>query len=51
MVHMYYDRKEDMDLSGEMLDKAIKDGEITIDEMVDKFRECLENSFKDDPGT
>ena len=39
---MYYDRKEDEDLGEGDIEKAIKDGEITIDEIVAKFRETLE---------
>lgn len=42
---VYYDRKEDEELSESQLDGAIADGTITIDEMVEKFRECLENTY------
>lgn len=37
----YYDRKEDEDLSYEDLQAAIEEGEITIDEIVEKFRKQL----------
>lgn len=43
---VYYDRKEDEELSESQLDGAIADGTITIDEMVEKFRECLEKTYK-----
>lgn len=43
---LYYDRKEDGDLSADQLKKAVKDGEVTVDEMVSEFRKHLENSFK-----
>lgn len=42
---LYYDRKEDEDLSMEQLNKAVKDGVVTIDEMVSEFRKHLENTF------
>lgn len=42
---LYYDRKEDEDLSMEQLNKAVADGEITIEEMVVEFRKHLENTF------
>ena len=43
---VYYDRKEDEDLSMDQLNYAVETGEITIDEMVAKFREELEATFK-----
>ncbi len=43
---LYYDRKEDEDLTMEQLNEAVKNGEITIDEMVSEFRKHLENTFK-----
>jgi hypothetical protein len=43
---LYYDRKEDEDLSMEQLNNAVKNGEITIDEMVAEFRKHLENTYK-----
>lgn len=42
---LYYDRKEDEDLTVELLNKAVEDGEITIKEMVDKFEACLRNTY------
>lgn len=42
---LYYDRKEDEDLSMEQLNEAVKSGEITVDEMVAEFRKHLENTF------
>ncbi len=38
---LYCDRAEDEDLSVEQLSKAIKDGTITIDEMVSEFKKSL----------
>ena len=43
---LYYDRKEDEDLTVEQLNEAVNSGEITIDEMVLEFRKHLENTFK-----
>lgn len=42
---LHYDRKEDEDLSVEQLNDAVKNGDITIDEMVAVFRETLESTF------
>lgn len=43
---LYYDRKEDDDLSTEDLEDAVKNGIITIDEMVEEFRNQLEKNLK-----
>lgn len=43
---LYYDRKEDEDLTMEQLNEAVKNGEITIDEMVAEFRKNIENTFR-----
>jgi len=45
---IYYDRKEDEDLSENKLDEAIKNGDVTIDEMVDRFKTNLEK-YKNQP--
>lgn len=42
---LYYDRKEDEDLSIEKLNEAVGNGVITIDEMVAEFRKHLVNTF------
>lgn len=42
-----YDRKNDEDLSQEQLLNALRSGEITIDEVVDRFRENVEDTVKD----
>lgn len=42
----FYDRKNDEELSGAQLDKAIEDGTVTIDEIVEKFREELKKVYK-----
>jgi hypothetical protein len=44
---LYYDRKEDNKLPVERLNQAVRNNEITIDEMVAEFRRNLENTFKD----
>lgn len=38
---LYYDRKEDENLPLDAIDDAIKNGDITIDEIVNKFTEAL----------
>jgi hypothetical protein len=38
---MYYDRKEDNDLPTDVLEQAIADGTITLDEIVEQFRKGL----------
>lgn len=43
---VYYDRKEDEDLSMNDLDEAVKNGVITVDEMVAEFRTHLEEVYK-----
>jgi hypothetical protein len=43
---LYYDRKEDEDLSGDELEEAVKNGIVTIDEMVETFREVLVKNLK-----
>lgn len=43
---LYYDRKEDSEISVDQLIYAVNDGEITIEEMVQEFRKNLENTLK-----
>lgn len=38
---LYYDRKEDEDLPRGVIEQAIKDGRLTIDDMVEEFRKQL----------
>jgi hypothetical protein len=38
---LYYDRKDDEDLSREELYRAISDGEIIVEEIVKRFEETL----------
>jgi hypothetical protein len=45
---LFYNRKEDENLSIEQLNEAVKSGFITIDEMVEEFRKHLTNTFKDE---
>ena len=42
---LYYDRKEDEDLTADQLSDAVDTGIITIDEMVAEFRKHLEEHF------
>ena len=42
---VFYDRKEDEKLSINKLNKAVDDGVITVDEMVEHFKDCLLNTF------
>lgn len=42
---LYYDRKEDEELSFDDIQEAVKSGEITIDEMVERFKNNLENTL------
>ena len=44
-MFLYYDRKEDEDLPVGAIDDAIKNGEITIDEITSKFAESLKNGI------
>ena len=43
---LYSDRKEDEDLTMELLNKAVEEGEITVKEMVDKFESCLRKTYR-----
>jgi len=43
---LYYDRKEDEELPRGAIDEAIAAGEITIDEIVGKFKECLQTGIQ-----
>jgi hypothetical protein len=38
---IYYDRKEDEDLPVGAIEQAIKDGVLTVDEIVERFRTTL----------
>lgn len=38
---LYYDRKEDEDLPSGAIEKAIKSGDITYGEIVERFKEQL----------
>lgn len=38
---MYYDRKNDEELSADDIETALENGDITIDEIVEAFREAL----------
>ena len=38
---LYYDRKEDEELPRGAIEEAIEAGEITVDEIVTRFREAL----------
>ncbi len=42
---LYYDRKNDDELSMEQLNNSVASGEITVDEMVLEFQKYLEATF------
>ena len=42
---LYYDRKEDDFLPRGAIEKAIKDGDITVEEILNKFSECLKSGI------
>lgn len=42
---LYYDRKEDFDLPRGEIERLIEIGELTIDEMVEWFRDSLERGI------
>jgi hypothetical protein len=44
---VYYDRKEDEDLSIEDLNKSIGTGETTVKEIVSVFEQALKNTYPD----
>lgn len=43
---LYYDRKEDEDLPTGKIEEMIVSGEITVDEIVARFKEQLEKGIK-----
>jgi hypothetical protein len=43
---LYYDRKDDDELTLEMLENAIEDKIITIEDVVKKFREVLIDNWE-----
>ena len=43
---LYYDRKEDEDLPIGAIETAIDNGEITQEDIVSKFRECLNRGIE-----
>jgi uncharacterized metal-binding protein YceD (DUF177 family) len=43
---LYYDRKEDEELSEDDLIQAIEDGTVTIEEMVAEFENQLRNTLQ-----
>lgn len=43
---LFYDRKEDEDLPKGAIETAIKKGEITQGQIVNKFAECLAESLE-----
>ena len=45
-VFLYYDRKQDENLTIEQLKESVNSGEITIDEMVAEFRKHIENTLR-----
>lgn len=45
---VFYDRKEDEELSGKMLEDAIRSGEVTIEEIVAQFEKKLRDEYADE---
>lgn len=43
---LYYDRKDDEDLPLGEIEKALKNKEITVDEIVEKFKSTLKSNLK-----
>lgn len=43
---LHYDRKEDEDLPRGAIEQAVENGEITVDQMVQTFREALESHLR-----
>ena len=43
---LYYDRKEDEDLPVGVIQKSIANNEITVDEIVNHFRDILTKNIK-----
>jgi len=42
---LYYDRKEDEELPVDKIEELVKDGVITVDEIIDKFTKELKTNF------
>lgn len=42
---VYYDRKEDEELTAQQLKDAVEKRVITIKDMVDRFEACLKDAF------
>lgn len=42
---LFYERKEDESLRVGAIDQAVRDGSITVDEMVERFRRCVEEGL------
>lgn len=43
-MFLYYDRKEDDDLSMGVIEQSIINGDITVDEIVNRFKTNIEKS-------
>ncbi|RDJ35118.1 MAG: hypothetical protein DWQ19_09800 [Crenarchaeota archaeon] len=43
--YLFYDRKEDEDLSRDDMEQLKSSGELTIQEVVDRFKEALEKGW------
>lgn len=50
MNFFYYDRKNDEDLSFQDIIDAVKSGEITIEEMVEEFKNHCEDTLNNIDG-
>jgi hypothetical protein len=47
---LYYDRKEDEDLPSGAIEAAVEAGEITVDDMVARFRVALQEGMRMSEG-
>lgn len=43
---LYYDRKEDEELPRGAIEEAVKNGEITVDEICEEFKKHIHSSFE-----
>ena len=43
---LYYNRKEDAELPVGSIGKALREGVVTIDEMVKEFKDCLKGEME-----
>ena len=44
---LYYDRREDEELETGMIEKAVVQGDITVDEITDHFKKLINENLND----